>query len=71
MSKPREAAAALFVEGELAEVDVDVGAVREVQQEPVGGAFEPVEIGAHPFDLFDARRDLLAAGGAGDGAEAS
>ena len=40
---------------------------REVKEEAVGGAFEPVEVGAHPFDLSMRTGDLVAAGGAGDG----
>ncbi len=67
MAKPQKLQQRFSSMAKRAEIRVDVGPVREVEEQAVGGAFEPVEIGAHALDLFDAGGDLLAAGGAGDG----
>ena len=43
------------------------GRFGEVEQHAVFGALDAVEVGAHPLDLLDTDRDLVAGGGAGDG----
>lgn len=49
--------------GEGGDLGGNVGVVQEVQEEAVGGAVEADEVPAETFDLVDADRELVAAGG--------